>query len=434
MNPKNRMQSYLVFWLSQSASQLGSSMTGFALMIWTYQQTDSAMAVSLLTFFSYLPYIIVSILAGAFVDTHQKKSIMLWTDSIAAICSLFVIVRLFSDGLQIWQIYLANLVTGLMNAFQNPAATVAVGLLVPKEKYIKVSGLNSFSNSVITVATPMLAAFTSSFWGLGGVLCIDLATFCCALLVLLLLIQIPEKHLKGRGLKRNNILRGCEEGFAFLVKHKGLLYVIFSMALLNFFSRLTYENILPAMILARSGGDNNVLGLVSGILGFGSIAGGLIVSTLKTPQSNIKMMYLAAGFSFLFGDLLMGIGQNVLVWLLAALAASIPIPFISAGQNVLMYNTVPQEMQGRVFAVRNSMQCFTIPIGTLLGGALADYVFEPFMQSTSALSHILQQLVGAGKGGGMAVMFLCTGILGFISSICFYRSKQIRFALKTHKI
>jgi hypothetical protein len=99
-----------------------------------------------------------------------------------------------------------------------------------------------------------------------------------------------------------------------------------------------------------------------------------------------------------------------------------------------MYNTVPQEMQGRVFAVRNSMQCFTIPIGTLLGGALADYVFEPFMQSASASSHILQQLVGAGKGSGMAVMFLCTGILGFISSICFYRSKQIRFALKTHKI
>jgi DHA3 family macrolide efflux protein-like MFS transporter len=344
MNPKNRMQSYLVFWLSQSASQLGSSMTGFALMIWTYQQTDSAMAVSLLTFFSYLPYIIVSILAGAFVDTHQKKSIMLWTDSIAAICSVFVIVRLFSDGLQIWQIYLANLVTGLMNAFQNPAATVAVGLLVPKEKYIKVSGLNSFSNSVITVATPMLAAFTSSFWGLGGVLCIDLATFCCALLVLLLLIQIPEKHLKGRGLKRNNILRGCEEGFAFLVKHKGLLYVIFSMALLNFFSRLTYENILPAMILARSGGNNNVLGIVSGILGCGGIAGGLIVSTLKTPKSSAKMMYLSAGFSFLFGDLLMGIGQNVFMWFLAALAASVPIPFIIAGQNVLMYDTVPQEM------------------------------------------------------------------------------------------
>lgn len=178
------------------------------------------------------------------------------------------------------------------------------------------------------------------------------------------------------------------------------------------------------MILARSGGNNNALGIVSGILGFGGMIGGLIVSTMKTFENTTKTMYLAAGFPFLFGDLLMGIGQNVFIWSLAGIAASVPIPLITAGQSVLMYEMIPKEIQGRVFAVCNGIQYFTIPVGTLTGGALADYVFEPFMQGNSVLSHILQQLVGIGKGSGMAVMFLCTGVLGFIFSIYFYRNIQ----------
>ena len=429
VNNKN----YILFWLSQSVSQLGSSMTSFALIIWAYKQTNSAMAVSLLTFFSYLPFILVSLFAGSFVDAHRKKPIMLWADSIAAVCSIAVLILLAYGRLEIWHIYIVNTITGLMNAFQSPAAAVSVGMMVPKEKYARVSGLNSFSSSLITVVTPMLAAFVSSFWGLRGVLFIDMATFVFAFTALLLLIKIPESR-KPRESKPSGVLRGCKEGFAFLGQHKGLLYLMLSMAMLNFFSRLTYENILPAMILARSGGQDTVLGIVSGVLGLGGVLGGLIVSIGRLPRSKVKLIYASAAISFLFGDLLMGLGQSTFVWIVAALAASIPIPFISAGLNVLMYNTIPQEMQGRVFAVRNALQYFTIPLGILLGGALADYVFEPLMaNSASPIVAFLQRLVGTGAGSGMAVMFLCTSILGSTAGVFWYRSRKIRQLESTEK-
>lgn len=74
-NKKNGFTGYIIFWLSQSVSQLGSAMTGLALMIWTYKQTDSTMTVSLMTFCSYMPYILVSLLAGSFIDKHSKKNI-----------------------------------------------------------------------------------------------------------------------------------------------------------------------------------------------------------------------------------------------------------------------------------------------------------------------------------------------------------------------
>lgn len=80
-------------------------------------------------------------------------------------------------------------------------------------------------------------------------------------------------------------------------------------------------------------------------------------------------------------------------------------------------------MQGRVFAVRNVIQYSTIPVGIIMGGYLADYVFEPFMSSGNRLAEMLSIIVGDSAGSGMAAMFLCTGICGFTVSMaaCFNR-------------
>ena len=128
----------------------------------------------------------------------------------------------------------------------------------------------------------------------------------------------------------------------------------------------------------------------------------------------------------MLGDILMGLGRNTLIWAVAGLAACLPIPFINAGQNVILYKNVPEKMQGRVFAVRNSLQFFTIPVGILLGGFLADYVFEPFMQTESGAAEIFRRIVGGGVGSGMALMFLCTGTLGSIFSFALYHQKDIQ--------
>ena len=78
---------------------------------------------------------------------------------------------------------------------------------------------------------------------------------------------------------------------------------------------------------------------------------------------------------------MMAVGKTVFWWSAAAVAASLPIPFIMANQNAILYRKIPSGLQGRVFAVRNAIQYGTIPFGIILGGYLADYVFEPFMDS-----------------------------------------------------
>ncbi len=346
---KNLFRKYILLWFSQSVSGLGSSMTGFALVLWAYGQNQSAMSVSLMSFCNYVPYIIFSLFVGDFIDRHKKKTIMLVSDSIAAIGSLAILIALITGQLAVWNIYFINIVIGITNAFQQPASAVAIGQLVSKEKISNVSGMNSFSSNLIVVFSPMLAAFLFSAGGLSLILLIDLASFAFAFCVLLFFIVIPEQF---QDRKHSKLFAGIVDGFIFLRNERGILYIMLTMALINFFSRLTYENILSPMILARSSGKSIALGMVNACMGIGGIIGGVIVSVKKESTHKATAIYLSAALSFLFGDLIMAIGKNTFWWSVAALAASLPIPFIMANQNAILYQKIPSAMQGRVFAVR----------------------------------------------------------------------------------
>ena len=146
----------------------------------------------------------------------------------------------------------------------------------------------------------------------------------------------------------------------------------------------------------------------------------------RESRKKATMIYVSAALSFLLGDLTMAVGRNVIFWSFAAFAASLPLPFIMAGQNLILYKKVPENIQGRVFAVKNAVQYSTIPLGILLGGYLSDYVFEPFMSSSSDAVILLEKVVGTGAGSGMAVMFLCTGICGFAISVFSLFCKEIQ--------
>ncbi len=414
---------YLVFWFSQAVSGLGSSMTGFALTLWAHSMTGSALTLSLMTFCNYVPYILASLFAGSFVDRHDKKKIMLTADLIAVMSSVLVLVLSLAGSLQIWHMYLLNCIVGLTNAFQQPASSVAVGQMVPQDKIGQVSGLNSFSGNLIVIVTPVLAAAVYAFGGLKLVLAIDFATFLLAFTVLLCFISIPE--IKTEAKERESAFAGCKQGFLYLFQNRGLWYIIITMSFINFVSRLTYENILSPMILERSGGSSIALGYVNAAVGIGGVAGGMLVSVKKLPKDRIKTMYTAAALSFLLGDLVMGLGRNTFFWCIAGFAASVPIPFVMAAENMILYESIPKELQGRIFAVRNALQFGMIPAGILLGGFLADYVFEPMMKSENAIVGVLAKLVGTGEGSGMAVMFLCTGVAGGLFSFWTGRRKEL---------
>lgn len=124
-------------------------------------------------------------------------------------------------------------------------------------------------------------------------------------------------------------------------------------------------------------------------------------------------------------NFLLALGHSMPVWCVGAVLGWLPIPLMNANLDVLFRTHIPVEMQGRVYAARNSLQFFTIPLGYLLGGALVDTVFEPFMAAQTPES-LFGRLFGTGKGSGAAFLFLVLGFLGVAVCLCFRRSKPIR--------
>lgn len=212
-NTLKELKPFIILWLTQSLSALGSAMTGFALVIWVYQGSGSAFTTALLTICSYAPYILLSIFAGAVSDRWNKKVIMLVCDSFAALCTVMVFVLLKTDSLRVWHLYILNALNGLMNTIQQPASDVAVTLLTPEKYYQKTSGMRSFSNSMVTILTPVFASAVVAFSGLEAVIAVDLLTFLAAFLSLLLLSGFRNcKSLVPCWRKRKQNLRrfwGC---------------------------------------------------------------------------------------------------------------------------------------------------------------------------------------------------------------------------------
>lgn len=415
------LRSFLILWLSQSLSSLGSSMTNFALIIWSYQQHGSALITALLSVCSYAPYVIMSIFAGALSDKWNKKKIMLICDSIAALCSVAVLILLATGRMEVWHLYVLNAFNGLMNTIQQPAADVTISLLTPKQHYQKVSGMRSFSNSLVNIMTPVVATAVMTLTNIKVVIAIDLFTFAVAFVSLLIFIKIPQ--LENVEAKKESILRTAKSGLSYLKQNRGILDLILFLAGINFTASV-YNAAFPAMVLSRAGGGEVALGIVNSVIGIAMLVGSIVATILPSPKSRVRVICNTLLISMSTENFFLAFGKSVPIWCIGAVLGWIVIPIMGSNMDVVFRNHIPIDMQGRVYSARNTLQFFTIPIGYFMGGILVDKVFEPFMASQSENSFLIS-VFGAGKGSGAAFLFLFLGIIGVVTCLIFRRSKHI---------
>lgn len=419
MNTLKELRTFIILWLTQVLSSLGSSMTGFALVIWLYNDSGSALTTALLTVCSYAPYVIVSIFAGAISDKWNKKAVMLVCDSFAALTTVCVLVLLKTGSLEVWHLYILNALNGLMNSVQSPASDVATTLLTPEKHYQKTSAMRYFSNSLVSILTPVLAAAIVFFAGLDAVIAFDLATFAVAFTVLLFFIKIPE--VPQNESSKETLLRSAKSGVSYLGRNKGILCMILFLSAINFIASI-YEAALPALILSK--GNEAALGAVSSSAGIATLIGSVIATFFPKPKSRSKTICACLLVSMSTENFLLAFGNNTIAWCIGAVLGWLFIPLMSANYDVIFRSTVPKEMLGRVYSVRNTLQFFSIPVGYFLGGFLVDKVFEPFMAGTK--NALLQNIFGTEKGSGAAFLFFVIGIAGVLVCIVFSRIKALR--------
>ena len=417
-NELYELKDFLILWSTQSISQLGSSMTGFSLTLWLYEKTGSSLSTAALTICSYAPYVLMSIFAGALTDRFDKKKTMLGCDTFAAICTIIVFVLFRTNSLMVWHLYALNAISGLMNTVQQPASEVAMTLIMPEKDYQKTSGLRSLSRSLISILNPLIATALYSFIGLNGVIAVDISSFLVAFTALLFFVKIPE----NKNDKKESVLVLAKEGLMFLRENPLVMDLILFMSGVNL-AASAFDAVLPGYVLPNPKGGSSVLGIVTSCSGIAMIVGSLAVSVLPKPKNRVKIIYLTMLFSLGTENFLLAFSREPLLWCIGQIIGWILVPIMSANLDVVLRTTIPVELQGRVYACRNTLQFFTIPIGLFIGGFMVDNVCEPFMRVYGNLS-VLKMLFGSGKGSGAALMMLILGVSG--SLLCFTTGKKLK--------
>ncbi len=412
-------KNYYLLIIGQFVSQFGSKLTSFGLILWSYKQSGSVLSMSLLSVCYLVPEVMLSFISGTISDRWNKKKIMLVADAIAAFFSCCVLLMLFTGSLRIEYLYLINFFLGVTDSFQFPASEVTISLIVPKEDYIKISGINSFFTSFIGIFAPIAATTLYAFFGLRVLVMIDLATFLFAFFTLAFGVYIPDLITEER--EKKSLLSECIYGIRYLVTKKDIFSLVLFMGFVNLVAAVYNTNLAP-MVLLRNGNNDVQLGIVSSAISIAGLVGSILVSRMPAPKKRITLILNIMTFSFLFCNGLLGIGRNYYIWTLALFGGNVLIPFLTANVEYIMRTNIPIELQGRVFAARNTLQYTSIPIGNLLGGILADDVFIPYIR-TAGLKPVWKVLVGTGDGAGLGLLYICFAAIGALGT-CFFRMNR----------
>ncbi|MGI5309471.1 MFS transporter [Rheinheimera sp. WS51] len=415
------MRKYQLMWTGQLFSILGSGLTSFALGLWILSQTDSVTSFTMIAVIAGLPGVLLAPWIGAIVDRYDRKLVMILSDTVSALVTLFIAVQYMNDNLVFWHIYVCVLISSIATAFQAPANIAAITSLVERKDYGRVSGLMQIADSSSMIVAPLLAGALLAFTDLTTVLLIDLATYSIAMITLIL-VKIPKAKAFKKDTKGSSLWQEFKLGWSYLFQHKDLVYLLVFFCLINFVVSMGTISVLPMMYFIA---DESQIGLALSIGGIGMLLGSFYLASTGGPEKKIHGI-LGSGFLMGFCLLLLGIYPSIWLIMIGLFCFKFLLPIINGSSQAIWQSRIPQGVQGRVFALRRMFAQFTIPLGDFLAGPLADFVFEPVMRGENIVSNSIGPLIGTGPGRGIALMLICLSIFPILFAIWGYSKKQIR--------
>ena len=418
------MRAFTVVWAGQFVSLLGTGMTRFALTLWAWELTGEATTLALMAFFGFLPNILITPFAGALVDRWNRKLVMMLSDLGAGAATIAMLLLSLDGSLQIWHVYAAAAFASAFEAFQFPAYSAAITTMVDKKYYSRTSGLMSLAGSASGVIAPIAAGALYGLLHLHGILLIDIITFLFALATLAFVV-VPAMTPSAEGdSSRGSLLSEALYGFRYILARPSLLGLQLTFFVGNLLTTGVFV-LYAALILARTGNDESALAVVNAAVGLGGVIGGVVMSLWGGFRRKIHGVLLGWMFSAV-GIAAFGLGQALPLWIAGALIVTAVSPLINASNQAIWQSKVAPQVQGKVFAARVMIAQIAAPASMLIGGLLADNLFEPALLPGGAWAGTFGGLVGTGPGAGMGLMFVLFGALTVLVGVSGYLLPVVR--------
>ena len=389
-----RHPDFLKLWSAETVSQFGTQISVLAVpLVAIVILQASAFEVALLGTVEFLPFILLTLPAGVWVDRLRRRPMLIAGDLVRAVSLASIPIAYELHALTVWHLYLVGFVNGVATVFFDVAYQSYLPSLVERDQLIDGNSKLEISRSGAQILGPGMAGVLIGWVTAPVAVIVDSVSYLASALFVVFIRRTetaPERHVDEHGRPRGGMRRETMDGLRYVLTQPYLRAIAFCTSASNLFSQLIFA-ILLVYLVRQLGVTPEVIGIVFSLGAVGFLLGALVGSRIGT-RLGVGRTIIAMGFLFGPPNLLVGLAP-----------ADNPLPFVVVGVFVagfadVVYNInqvslrqaiTPERMQGRMNATMRFLVWGTIPVGSLIGGVLGTTIG---LRETILLGGILSML------------------------------------------
>jgi MFS family permease len=367
-----RHRDFRLYFAGQGISQTGTWLQTIATSWLIYHLSGSAFLLGLASFAQFIPMLVLGPFAGVWVDRQRKRKVLMITQGFALAQSLAMLVLVAAGHAQPWQFIAANLVLGILNAFDSPARQAQlVELVGGKEDLPNAIAFSSVLMNGARFVGPMLGGAVIAGFGEVWGFALNSIMRGAVILALWLIRAAPRPTEKGTSGWQAQLAAGFRYAYGFVPTRSALLLVSAVS-----FSVQPYQSLAPYFARDVFHGGSETLGYLIGAGGFGAVSGMVYLAMKRSVRGLLSLIPFTGATA---GAALIAFSFCTSLWV------ALPMLFLvgmgamlsAASTNTVLQTIVEDHMRARVVSIYMMSFIGVAPLGALTAGALAESLGPP---------------------------------------------------------
>lgn len=364
--PLWRNRDYMLLWGGQVVSTLGTTASHIVYPLLILALTESPAAAGVASALASIPYLFLSLPAGALIDRWDRKRVMILCDIGRGLTVVSIPLAILLNALTIWQLYLASLIEGSLFVFFNIAQVAALARVVKKEQLPAATAQNEAAFGAASILGPSFGTLLYQTFGRGVPFIADAVSYAVSVGSLAL---IKERFQTERAVAQHQLGADIAEGLGWLWHQPLIRSIAFLTGGLNL---IFAGSPLFVIVMAKQmGAQDAEIGLIFSVGGVGGILGSLIGGQIQKRFTFGQVIIGVVWLQALLFPLYAVVPQFFMLGILSALIHMMA-PIYNVVQFSYRLTLIPDQLQGRVNSTFRLLAFGFNPLGAALSGILIE--------------------------------------------------------------
>lgn len=375
-------RNFRLYSLGQLISMSGTWMQAMALSWITYNLTNSALLLGMVSVCANVPVLLLSLLGGLLADRVDRRKVLIVTQYLAMTMATVVTWLVFTDQLQVWMILTMSVVMGTVSAFELPSRQAFVSDLVEGGDLVNAISVNSVIFNFTRMLGPALGALLLA--GFDPAVCFGLnALSFLAAIVTLHRLKLPVKEKRVEKTASASAWTGVRLAFA-NAEIRNIIVLTFSTSFFGF----QFTTLLPVFVRDVFHAETAALGLLAAASSLGALSGSLFLAS-RGKQEVLHRVICYSSFGVAVSLLAFALSPHLLLTAVIEVFLGASIALQLNASNSLLQLRVPEEFRGRVMSIYTMTLIGSAPLGAVVIGLIADCCGAPVAVAICAIACAL---------------------------------------------